>query len=154
MANSCHMAAGQKPVITPGEHPNPHQTRLTGWWIYSKMVPLALTQSHIESPALRSCIAHRAWEVVDSLPLHHALIHGIPNIWARPLDHVVAAKSRNHPVVLEGLLSHLLKTHCIKMVYPEPCKELRMRPQLFKKAAATISGWDCPLLTFIYLNRF
>ena len=30
------------------------------------------------------------------------------------------------------------------MVYPEPCKELRRR------ISATISGWDCPLLTFIY----
>ena len=29
-----------------------------------------------------------------------------------------------------------------KMVYPEQCKELRRRPQL--------SGWDCPLLTFVY----
>ena len=32
----------------------------------------------------------------------------------------------------------------IQMVYPEACKELRRR------ISATISGWDCPLLTFIY----
>ena len=31
-----------------------------------------------------------------------------------------------------------------KMVNPGPCKELRRRK------SATISGWDCPLLTFIY----
>ena len=36
----------------------------------------------------------------------------------------------------------------IKMVYPEPCKELGRR------ISATISGWDCPLLTLIYPNRF
>ena len=31
-----------------------------------------------------------------------------------------------------------------KMVYPEPCKELRRRN------SAAVSGWDCPLPTFIY----
>ena len=38
-----------------------------------------------------------------------------------------------------------MKAHhlSIEMVYPEPCKRI-------KKAAAAISGWDCPLLTFIY----
>ena len=32
----------------------------------------------------------------------------------------------------------------MKMVDPEPCKELRSR------ISAAIFGWDCPLLTFIY----
>ena len=41
-------------------------------------------------------------------------------------------------------LSHLLKTLCIKMVDPEPCKELRRR------ISAAIYGWACPLLPFIY----
>ena len=31
----------------------------------------------------------------------------------------------------------------INMVYPIPCKEIT-------KTGATICGWDCPLLTFIY----
>ena len=35
-----------------------------------------------------------------------------------------------------------------QMVYPEPCTGLRRR------ISAAIYGWDRPLLTFIYPNRF
>ena len=54
------------------------------------------------------------------------------------------ARSTRKTLRKAGFVCHLLKTLCIKMVDLEPWKEIRRR------ISATIYGWDCPLLTFIY----
>ena len=61
------------------------------------------------------------------------------------IDHRHAAKQLELPCQLLHSSRVTIKPG-IKMDYPEPCKELRRR------ICATLFGWDCPLLTFIYLG--
>ena len=64
-------------------------------------------------------------------------------LWIDPPE-VSTAK----PLIPLGALSFSFESQSkpigTKMVNPEPCKELERR------MSATISGWDCPLLTVIY----